>query len=471
MDRVVIEPLRTRLPISGRSYSRRTMEISNYGSIAQAPPRGTGGRILIPENCRQTQFRAEAWVRNFLDKLPRDCLKSSRASQGSSKHEPKAVVAQGTEDVQPPVVQIQSRNPVLEPIVAPVVAPVPNTKPSVSLPYPSRRDNEKSPDFVVVDFEPDPRVPLILGRCFLKTGRALIDVHKGELTLRIGSEAITSIWIKLHRYSAQLHSMTANKIDVIDLACEEYSQEVLGKNPLSVKVLSTTSEDSLGNFSDILGITPEFRYTQILMGREDYAPAGSNIRRRKSKIHECYKKEVEKLLEAGLFTLSPKDGEYALTIDFSKISRPMTHLLEKNTPFIFSDDCIRAFQNIEDRLRDAPILDCSKLGDVLHGNEALEILSLCTQWTHRGNMELLTVYPPPYHHKQVGKWTKYQISRFEKESEKGPIGVDIIQKRQINQAKMTNEAWNGKDCANQGQVQNVKVRVNTKNQPVQTVRN
>nr|GFB62525.1 reverse transcriptase domain-containing protein [Tanacetum cinerariifolium] len=46
-------------------------------------------------------------------------------------------------------------------------------------------------DFVVVDFEPDPRVPLILGRCFLKTRRALIDVHKGELTLRIGMEAIT----------------------------------------------------------------------------------------------------------------------------------------------------------------------------------------------------------------------------------------------------------------------------------------
>nr|GFB62845.1 reverse transcriptase domain-containing protein [Tanacetum cinerariifolium] len=37
-------------------------------------------------------------------------------------------------------------------------------------------------DFVVVDFEPDPRVPLILGRWFLKTSQALIDVHKGELT-------------------------------------------------------------------------------------------------------------------------------------------------------------------------------------------------------------------------------------------------------------------------------------------------
>nr|GFB71548.1 hypothetical protein [Tanacetum cinerariifolium] len=45
--------------------------------------------------------------------------------------------------------------------------------------------------FVVVDFEPDPRVPLILGRCFLKIDRALIDVHNGELTLRIRNEAIT----------------------------------------------------------------------------------------------------------------------------------------------------------------------------------------------------------------------------------------------------------------------------------------
>nr|GFC92720.1 reverse transcriptase domain-containing protein [Tanacetum cinerariifolium] len=44
-------------------------------------------------------------------------------------------------------------------------------------------------DFVVVDFKPDPRVTLILRRCFLKTGRALIDVHKGELTLRIENEA------------------------------------------------------------------------------------------------------------------------------------------------------------------------------------------------------------------------------------------------------------------------------------------
>ncbi|GJS89185.1 reverse transcriptase domain-containing protein [Tanacetum coccineum] len=43
-------------------------------------------------------------------------------------------------------------------------------------------------DFVVVDFEADPRVPLILGRSFLRTGRALIDVYEGELILRDGDE-------------------------------------------------------------------------------------------------------------------------------------------------------------------------------------------------------------------------------------------------------------------------------------------
>ncbi|GJT86482.1 reverse transcriptase domain-containing protein [Tanacetum coccineum] len=42
--------------------------------------------------------------------------------------------------------------------------------------------------------------------------------------------------------------------------------------------------------------------------------------------------------------------------DFSKISRPMTHLLEKNTPFIFSDDCIPAFQRLKKKLTEATIL-------------------------------------------------------------------------------------------------------------------
>ncbi|GKF29628.1 reverse transcriptase domain-containing protein, partial [Tanacetum coccineum] len=43
-------------------------------------------------------------------------------------------------------------------------------------------------DFVV---EADPRVPLILGRSFLRTSHALIDVYEGELVLRDENEQIT----------------------------------------------------------------------------------------------------------------------------------------------------------------------------------------------------------------------------------------------------------------------------------------
>nr|GEY65333.1 reverse transcriptase domain-containing protein [Tanacetum cinerariifolium] len=100
-------------------------------------------------------------------------------------------------------------------------------------------------DFVVVDFETDPRVPLILGRCFLKTGRALIDEHKGELTLHIGNEAITYNLDQTLRYSANYDQMTANKIDVTDEACKEYSQEVLTFSDVTTSGSPTPSNDPI----------------------------------------------------------------------------------------------------------------------------------------------------------------------------------------------------------------------------------
>nr|GEW82377.1 reverse transcriptase domain-containing protein [Tanacetum cinerariifolium] len=107
-------------------------------------------------------------------------------------------------------------------------------------------------DFVVVDFDADPRVPLILERSFFKTERALINVFEGKLTLtlRIGKEAITFNLDQTSRYSANYNEMTANRIDVINMACEEYSQEVLdfsdviasgNPTPYDDLIVSTTS--------------------------------------------------------------------------------------------------------------------------------------------------------------------------------------------------------------------------------------
>nr|GEV64438.1 reverse transcriptase domain-containing protein [Tanacetum cinerariifolium] len=82
-------------------------------------------------------------------------------------------------------------------------------------------------NFVVVDYVVDPRVPLILGRPFLRTGRALIDVYGEDLTLRVDDEAITFKVSRTSKYSYN-DAESINRIDVIDVACEEYVQEVLG---------------------------------------------------------------------------------------------------------------------------------------------------------------------------------------------------------------------------------------------------
>ncbi|GJU78517.1 reverse transcriptase domain-containing protein [Tanacetum coccineum] len=82
-------------------------------------------------------------------------------------------------------------------------------------------------DFVVVGFEADPRVPLILRRSFLRTGRALIDVYGEEITLRVDNEAVTFNLDQTTRYSST-NDKSVNQIDIIDAVCEEYAPRLLG---------------------------------------------------------------------------------------------------------------------------------------------------------------------------------------------------------------------------------------------------
>ncbi|GJR41235.1 reverse transcriptase domain-containing protein [Tanacetum coccineum] len=82
-------------------------------------------------------------------------------------------------------------------------------------------------DFVVVDFEANPRVPLILGRFFLRTSRALIDVYREEITLWVDNEAVTFNLDQTTRYSST-NDKSVNRIDIIDAVCKEYAPEFLG---------------------------------------------------------------------------------------------------------------------------------------------------------------------------------------------------------------------------------------------------
>ncbi|GJU23273.1 hypothetical protein Tco_1156615 [Tanacetum coccineum] len=140
----------------------------------------------------------------------------------------KDTVQLSTKNIQPPVVQTQA--PIDEPVVAP--------KPKPSIPYPSRANvpyinlmplsiwkklslPELTPTQMILE--------LTTARLQVPSGpaRALIDVYGEELTLRVDDEAITFKVGQTSRYSYN-DVVLISRIEVIDIACEEYVQEVLG---------------------------------------------------------------------------------------------------------------------------------------------------------------------------------------------------------------------------------------------------
>ncbi|GJU56386.1 reverse transcriptase domain-containing protein [Tanacetum coccineum] len=186
-----------------------------------------------------------------------------------------------------------------------------------------------------------------------------------------------------------------------------------------LKVLKSHKRAIAWKITDIKGIDPRFCTHKILM-EDDYKPTVQSQRRVNPKIHEVIKKEVLKLLDAGMiYPISdspwvspvhcvPKKGgitvvaneenELILTClvtgwrvcsDYTKLnkatrkdhfplpfmdqmlerlarnefycfldgfSRPMTHLLKKETPFVFSKDCIDAFETLKKKFIKASIL-------------------------------------------------------------------------------------------------------------------
>nr|GEW27257.1 reverse transcriptase domain-containing protein [Tanacetum cinerariifolium] len=251
--------------------------------------------------------------------------------------------SQSTTPIQLPVVQSETQTPVSEPIVAPVSALMPNLKPSI--PYPSRRDNERCRDqaneqiekfyeiFKDMSFEISFTDALILMPKFSSTLKALIGnkeklsemartpmnehcsaVILNKLPRKLGDldkflipcefpgmdeylaladlgasinlmplfvweglslSKLTSTCMTLEladrsvskpigiakdvsvkvaitynldqtaRYSANYNQMMANKIDVIDMACEEYSQEVLSFSDVTASGNPTPYDDPI----------------------------------------------------------------------------------------------------------------------------------------------------------------------------------------------------------------------------------
>nr|GEZ84417.1 reverse transcriptase domain-containing protein [Tanacetum cinerariifolium] len=136
-------------------------------------------------------------------------------------------------------------------------------------------------DFVILDFVADPRVPLILGRPFLITAHALIDVYEGEITLRHDDQSFTLKCGDTPSISYNnLESL--NKVDLIDATCKEFSQVVLGfTDDVSTEVSSPLYEPIVS--SSLQNLTP-FDASDFLLLEEvdafiaiDDEPISSNI--------------------------------------------------------------------------------------------------------------------------------------------------------------------------------------------------
>nr|GEZ65789.1 reverse transcriptase domain-containing protein [Tanacetum cinerariifolium] len=106
-------------------------------------------------------------------------------------------------------------------------------------------------NFVVLDFIADPRVPLILGRPFLSTAHALINVYEGEIILRHDDQSLT---LKCGDKPSISYNnfQSLNKVDLIEATCEEYSQEVLGFSDVSNEVSTPYFEPIVSNSSPTL---------------------------------------------------------------------------------------------------------------------------------------------------------------------------------------------------------------------------
>nr|GEV64790.1 hypothetical protein [Tanacetum cinerariifolium] len=130
-------------------------------------------------------------------------------------------------------------------------------------------------DFVIVDYEGDPRVPLIKGRPFLQTARALIDVHGEEMILRDGDERLTlNMKHDTSSYSNQPQRESVNLINIFYVSSEDFLDVLFSNQPSGNPTFSPhqelTSSEVTNDIFDSEGCNilseklPDLNYTKDL---------------------------------------------------------------------------------------------------------------------------------------------------------------------------------------------------------------
>ncbi|XP_070017371.1 uncharacterized protein [Nicotiana sylvestris] len=82
-------------------------------------------------------------------------------------------------------------------------------------------------DFIVLEMKECPDEPIILGRLFLATGRAIIEVHQGQLILRVDEKGVIFYMQKILRFSEDDTSYSCFSIDIINNLIDKFKDDQL----------------------------------------------------------------------------------------------------------------------------------------------------------------------------------------------------------------------------------------------------
>ncbi|XP_070015598.1 uncharacterized protein [Nicotiana sylvestris] len=171
-------------------------------------------------------------------------------------------------------------------------------------------------DFVILDYEVDYEVPIILGRTLLETGKALVDVEVGELTILVGDENVV-----FHVCKSVKHPNSTEVCSFVDLVMEVIVDDTIAminvEDPLetvqldhdvveelrlgivnaTLEVLQRRKKAIGWTLADIQGISPTFCMHKIIL-EDDAKPSVEHQRRLDEAL--VVKKEFIKLLDAGV---------------------------------------------------------------------------------------------------------------------------------------------------------------------------
>nr|GEW14770.1 reverse transcriptase domain-containing protein [Tanacetum cinerariifolium] len=259
--------------------------------------------------------------------------------------------------------------PVSKPVIALVSAPKPN--PETSIPYPSRRNDERNREkannqiekfyqiFQDMSFEVSFADALILMPKFTSTLKALIE-NKEKLSEMARTPVTEDVYVKVGKFHFPADFV------VVDFDADPRVPLILGRSYLKIrKALIDVFEEAFLNDDPSLTPPNQGNYLPEVCKELKICEAKSD----KSSIDEPPKVELKDLPPHPEYTFLESDDKFPVIIakDLSMEEKttlitvlmshkPMTRLLEKDTPFIFSKECVEAFQTLKRKLIEAPIL-------------------------------------------------------------------------------------------------------------------